>query len=284
MPNRTTTSTRPRDDVQALPIRLDRTIRNQPQQVHGALRAAIIDGLLAAGLRLPSTRALAEQLGVRRNAIVAAYEQLLSDGLAEARHGSGTFVAAELPAPPKSVPVADIAIRTTPHRPFALGFTLTDPSLLQRLASASRRRIMRADVDELGYGDPRGSLHLRTQVAHYLAANRGIRCDPSCIMIVNGTQHGLRLCVEALLKPGCAVWFEDPGYYASRDTLRAAGMKLVPVSIADIIEDDDIGGNAHFHRKAYHELYRRICELMVHREPGSYPHTLASTDLELQTT
>ncbi|MBV8798622.1 MAG: HAD-IIIC family phosphatase [Alphaproteobacteria bacterium] len=60
--------------------------------------------------------------------------------------------------------------------------------------------------------------------------------------------------------------------------------KLVPVSIADIIEDDDIGGNAHFHRKAYHELYRRICELMVHREPGSYPHTLASTDLELQTT
>jgi GntR family transcriptional regulator / MocR family aminotransferase len=231
MTNRATTFRRPRDDVQALPIRLDRAIRSQPQQVHGALRAAIVDGLLVPGLRLPSTRALAEQLGVRRNAIVAAYEQLLSDGLVEAEHGAGTFVAAELPAPPTSAPVADIAIRTTPHRPFALGFTLTDASLLKRLANAGRRRIMQADVDELGYGDPRGSLHLRTQVAHYLAANRGIRCDPSCIMIVNGTQHGLRLCVEALLKPGSAVWFEDPGYYASRDTLRAAGMKLVPVPI-----------------------------------------------------
>ena len=229
--NRATTLTRPRDDVQALPIRLDRAIRNQPQQVHHALRAAIVDGLLAPGLRLPSTRALAEQLGVRRNAIVAAYEQLLSDGLVEAQHGSGTFVAAELPAPPISAPVADIAIRTTPHRPFALGFTLTDSSLLKHLANASRRRIMQAGVDELGYGDPRGSLHLRTQIAHHLAANRGIRCDPSCIMIVNGTQHGLRLCVEALLKPGQTVWFEDPGYYASRDTLRAAGMKLVPVSV-----------------------------------------------------
>jgi len=231
MSNRATTSRRARDGVQALPIRLDRAIRNQPQQVHGALRTAIIDGLLAPGLRLPSTRVLAEQLGVRRNAIVAAYEQLLSDGLAEARHGSGTFVAAELPAPSASAPVADIKVRTTPHRPFALGFTLTDSSLLKRLANAGRRRIVQADVDELGYGDPRGSLHLRTQVAHYLAANRGIRSDPSCIMIVNGTQHGLRLCVEALLKPGCPVWFEDPGYYASRDTLRAAGMKLVPVPI-----------------------------------------------------
>jgi GntR family transcriptional regulator/MocR family aminotransferase len=228
---RATTSTRRRDDVLALPIRLDRAIRSQPQQVHGALRAAIVDGLLAPGLRLPSTRALAEQLGVRRNAIVAAYEQLLSDGLAEARHGAGTYVAAQLPAPPKAAPVASIAVRTTPHRPFALGFTLTDAALLKRLANASRRRIAQASVDELGYGDPRGSEHLRTQVAHYLAANRGIRCDPSCIMIVNGTQHGLRLCIEALLKPESPVWFEDPGYYASRDTLRAAGMTLVPVPV-----------------------------------------------------
>jgi GntR family transcriptional regulator/MocR family aminotransferase len=231
MANRTATSTRSRDDLQTLPIRLDRTIRNQPQQVHGALRAAIVDGLLAPGLRLPSTRALAEQLGVRRNAIVVAYEQLLSDGLVEAQHGSGTFVAAELPAPPTSAPVADITIRTTPHRPFALGFTLTDPALLKHLANAGRRRILQADVEALGYGDPRGSLHLRTQIAHHLAANRGIRCDPSCIMIVNGTQHGLRLCIEALLKPEDTVWFEDPGYYASRDTLRAAGMKLVPVPV-----------------------------------------------------
>jgi GntR family transcriptional regulator/MocR family aminotransferase len=231
MRNAATTSKRRRDDVLALPIRLDRSIRNQPQQVHGALRSAIIDGLLAPGLRLPSTRALAEQLGVRRNAIVAAYEQLLSDGLAEPRHGAGTFVAAELPAPVKPAPAAGITVRTTPHRPFALGFTLTDPPLLKRLASASRLRITRAGVDELGYGDPRGSAHLRTQVARYLAANRGIRCDPSCIMIVNGTQHGLRLCAEALLEPGGAVWFEDPGYYASRETLRAVGMRLVPVPV-----------------------------------------------------
>ncbi|WP_035982423.1 PLP-dependent aminotransferase family protein [Bradyrhizobium sp. STM 3843] len=231
MRNQATTSRRRRDDVLALPIRLDRAIRNQALQVHGALRAAIVDGLLTPGLRLPSTRALAEQLGVRRNAIVTAYEQLLSDGLVEARHGAGTYVAARLPAPAPSAPVAELTVQTTPHRPFALGFTFVDTPLLKRLAAASRRRIAQASRDELGYGDPRGSAHLRTQIAHYLAANRGIRCDPSCILIVSGTQQGLRLCTEALLKPGDRVWFEDPGYYASRNTLRASGMTLVPVPV-----------------------------------------------------
>jgi GntR family transcriptional regulator/MocR family aminotransferase len=129
---------RRRDDVLALPIRLDRAIRSQSQQVHSALRAGIIDGLLAPGLRLPSTRALAEQLGVRRNAIVAAYEALLSDGLVEARHGAGTYVAAELPAPPAAAPMAELDIRIPPRRPFALGVTLVDPVLLKRLAAASR--------------------------------------------------------------------------------------------------------------------------------------------------
>ncbi|MGC2777092.1 MAG: PLP-dependent aminotransferase family protein [Bradyrhizobium sp.] len=226
-----TTTSRCRDNVLALPIRLDRAIRSQSQQVHNALRAGIVDGLLAPGLRLPSTRALAEQLGVRRNAIVAAYEALLSDGLVEARHGAGTYVATALPAPQTAAPVAELAVRIPPRRPFALGFTLVDPVLLKRLAAASRRRIARAGPDELGYGDPRGSLHLRTEVAHYLAANRGVRCDPSCVLIVSGTQHGLRLCIDALLAPGDSVWFEDPGYVASRHTLSTTGAKLVAVPV-----------------------------------------------------
>nr|WP_041756217.1 PLP-dependent aminotransferase family protein [Bradyrhizobium sp. ORS 278] len=230
MQNKATTSRR-RDDALALPIVLDRTIRSQSLQVHGALRSGIVGGLLASGLRLPSTRALAEQLGVRRNAIVAAYEALLSDGLVEARHGAGTYVAARLPTPQTAAPAAELEIRIPQTRPFALGVTLVDPVLLKRLAAASRRRIAQAAPAALGYADPRGSLHLRTQVAHYLAANRGVRCDPSCILIVSGTQHGLRLCIDALLTPGDAVWFEDPGYVASRHTLSTTGTKLVPVPV-----------------------------------------------------
>ncbi|MEO8651516.1 MAG: PLP-dependent aminotransferase family protein [Hyphomicrobiaceae bacterium] len=230
----TTTSPRRRPrrrDATDLPISLDRSLRNQGQQVHAALRAAILDGLLEPELKLPSSRRLAEQLGVRRNVIVSAYEHLFSDGLIEGRHGAGTYVAAQLPARRSMPPLAQFQFSQGARRPFALGFTHADAVLLRRLASSVRRRIATATTDELGYGDPRGSEHLRTRIAQHLAANRGIQCDPSCVVIVSGTQHGIRLCADALLSAGDAVWMEDPGYYAARTTLETAGMKLVPVPV-----------------------------------------------------
>ena len=214
-----------------LPIRLDRSIRIQGQQVHDAIRSAIIDGLLAPGTILPSSRSLAEQIGVRRNTVVTAYERLLSDGLIEARHGAGTYVATELPAPPLAAPAGGNHIEQPKRRAFALGHTYAGSELLRRLAGNVRRRITAAGPDELGYGDPRGSEYLRAQIAHHLATHRGVRCDASCILVVNGTQHGLRLCLDALLSQGDAVWLEDPGYYAARNTLQAAGLRVVPVPV-----------------------------------------------------
>jgi len=214
-----------------LPVQLDASIRSQSGRVHAALRQAIVEGRLAPGLRLPSSRGLADQLALPRNAVVAAYEHLLSDGLAEARHGSGTYVCGRLPAPgsPSQVPAATIT--TGARRPFALGCTDVDASLLRRLAAGIRRHIVTAGPEGLGYGDARGSRHFREQIAAHLAANRGVRCDPEHVVVVSGTQHGIRLCVDALLAPGDAVWMEEPGYYATHATLRAAGMRLVPVPV-----------------------------------------------------
>jgi GntR family transcriptional regulator / MocR family aminotransferase len=220
-----------RRQVQDLPVRLDRSIRNQSRQVHAALMSAIVDGLLSPGLKLPSSRALAEQLKVRRNTVVAAYEHLLSDGLVEARHGAGTYVAAELPSLPSAPPAAAPQLESVQRGAFALGNTRADALLLRRLGSSVRRCIVTATAEELGYGDPRGSARLRSQIAQNLAASRGIRCDPSCVMVVSGTQHAIRLCVDALLSRGDAIWMEDPGYYVARTTLSAAGMNLVPVPV-----------------------------------------------------
>jgi GntR family transcriptional regulator/MocR family aminotransferase len=214
-----------------LPVNLDPSIRNQALRVHAALRSAIIDGLLQPGLKLPSSRSLADQLGVRRNTIVSAYEHLASDGLIDAQHGSGTYVADRLPAQPAAGNSMPVRVTTPRREPFELGHTDVDASILRRLASSSRKRIAAATEDELGYGDPRGSAHLRTQIARHLAASRGVRCDPECIVIVSGTQMAIRLCADALLAPGDRVWIEDPGYYATHATLRAAGMRLVPVRV-----------------------------------------------------
>ncbi|MCA8884802.1 MAG: PLP-dependent aminotransferase family protein [Rhodobacteraceae bacterium] len=214
-----------------LPIRLDPTIRSQALRVHAALRTGILEGLLPAGLKLPSSRALAMQLGMGRNAVVAAYEHLLSDGLVETRQGAGTFVAAGLPAP-QAAPSPPMPPVERPDRgAFALGRTHVEPAFLARLGAAVRRRIAGASLSDLDYGDPRGSAHLRQQIARFLAVHRGIRCDPACIVIVSGTQHGLRLCANALLSPGDPVWVEDPGYDAAKTALTAAGARLIPVSV-----------------------------------------------------
>lgn len=226
-----TTTSNGRRSALDLPISLDPAHGATSDQVRSALRTAIVDGLLAPGLRLPSSRVLADQLQVRRNAVVAAYEHLLSDGLVEARHGSGTFVAAELPMPPVGVAASGLATAVIPRRPFDLGHSYADARLLTQLGNALRRRVVSAGSEELGYGDPRGSPHLRLQIARYLATARGIRCDPECIVVVSGTQHGIRLCLDALLTRGDKIWMEDPGYHAAQRTFRGTGMTMVPVPV-----------------------------------------------------
>jgi GntR family transcriptional regulator / MocR family aminotransferase len=227
----TSTTLKRRNKALDVPLGLDRTIGNQSLQVHASLRGAILDGRLAAGLRLPSSRSLADQLSVRRNAIVGAYELLLSDGLVEARIGDGTYVASLLPTRANQNTPAPFVVPANPRGAFALGQTYSDPVVLRRLASATRRRIASATAAHLSYGDPRGGEELRRQIALYLAASRGIRCDASCILIVSGTQQAVRLCADALLRTGDRVWMEDPGYPATCKTLAAAGMRLVPVPV-----------------------------------------------------
>jgi GntR family transcriptional regulator/MocR family aminotransferase len=225
------TTSRPSSAPLDLPLLLGGAAGSQSSRVHSGLRAAILGGRLAAGLRLPSSRALADQLGLRRNAVVTAYEQLLGDGLVEARTGAGTFVAARLPqgteetsAPPPALPVAG-------QGPFALGRTHPDRALLNQLGRILRRQLAEPDPAHFGYGDPRGSAALRAAIAAHLAASRGIACDPGRIMVTSGTQQGLRLCIEALLRPGDAVWMEDPGYPTARRVLEASGARLMPVPV-----------------------------------------------------
>jgi GntR family transcriptional regulator/MocR family aminotransferase len=214
-----------------LPLRLDETPGPQSARVHQGLRDAILAGRLAPGSRLPASRALAAQLGMRRNTVVGAYEQLLSDGLVEARVGAGTYVADHVPtgpAGPKRARATDMA----PSREvFALGRTGVDALFLNRLRRAVSKRLLTLDPVHLGYGDPRGGRELRERMTEHLAVSRGVRCDPGHIMLVGGTQHGLQLCLGAVLRPGDSAWMEDPGYPAARRVLEAAGARLVPVPV-----------------------------------------------------
>jgi GntR family transcriptional regulator/MocR family aminotransferase len=229
------------------------------EQIYRALRGAILAGRAPAGLRLPSTRALAADLSVSRTTVLAAYEQLLAEGYVVGRHGSGTYVASQLPAAPRAA-ARQAGGDPAPHgggaprlsrwgrwvearRPqrdhdFVLGqaplrfdFRPCVPELEDLPDDAWRRttarRAAQLEGRALDYGDPAGSPALRRELAGYLARARGVRCSPEQVLVVSGVAQALDLSARLFLDPGDAVLLEEPHYPAARHVFEAAGARLV---------------------------------------------------------
>lgn len=234
----------------SIPLILDRAARSPlQQQVCAQLRQAIVDRRLAAGTRLPSTRALALALGVSRTVTSAAYDELFAEGYLEARQGSGTYVGSDLPpllprrrlaldAPPRWLgkappgPWDEAAVSSASQ---AIEFRLGTPSTAS-LPPRVWHETWRAVTHNLlpnAYGPPNGDPALRAALAFYLGRSRGIACEPEDLLITAGATHALDLIARATLTVGAGVGFEEPGYPAARRILQARGGQIVPVPIDD---------------------------------------------------
>lgn len=207
------------------------------RQLYLALRGAILSGALPPGARLPPTRALAQQMGLARNTVVAAYDQLLAEGFIEGRVGAGSFVSRDLPeglepaAPPAAAPPPAPAPDEFSALPFATGRTGWDARSQRIWRALTLRRLAAPDPAMFGYGDPRGSRALREAIAAYLRAARAVRCDPDQVVVTAGAQQAIDLVLRVLVRPGDPVWVEDPCYPALRAALAAAGAGIVPVPV-----------------------------------------------------
>jgi len=228
------------------------------RQLYDELKTALGDGRLPAGTRLPSTRALAEALGLSRNTVLAAFDQLAAEGAVIGRRGGGTRVAPPMPElehpeehrhPPRlrhgrpdrlsvrGKKLAAIRVATTPFdgpvRPFRPGVPAYDAFP----ADEWRRRVAevweRPRASALGYADPAGSPRLREAIAAHARAARAVVCDASQVLVVSGSQQGLDLAARMLLDEGDTAWIEDPGYVGARAAMVAAGAHLVPVPVDD---------------------------------------------------
>src|SRR5580704_801049 len=219
------------------------------RQLAMALRQAIGEGHIGAGARLPSTRALAGDLGLARSTVVGVFEQLAAEGYIAGRPGSGYVVAApltqsessprsELAAPrPLSRHGENLRAYALPPRglprPFELGHAEIDNRFIATWKRLSARVLSGRSRLVWNYGDPQGEPELRRAIADYLAAARGVRCAPEQIVLTSGTQQGLSLIARVLIDRGDAAWVEDPCYRAAVDILRAAEAEIIAVPVDD---------------------------------------------------
>jgi GntR family transcriptional regulator / MocR family aminotransferase len=225
------------------------------QQIYDGFRNAILSGLLRAGDRVPSTRALALDLGVSRLPVLTAYDQLLHEGYLEGRIGSGTFVSVSVPddelrsGPPsqsrqsarQSPRRARVALSAPDPRPGRrdgggmLPFRVSLPALDQfpratwsRLVARHARALTPA---QMAYGDPAGLGSLRAAVAGHLRTARAVRCEAEQVLIVSGSQAALCICASVLLGHGEVVAMEEPGYAGARAALATSGAVVAAVPI-----------------------------------------------------
>jgi GntR family transcriptional regulator / MocR family aminotransferase len=205
------------------------------------------EGRLAAGERLPATRALAAELTVSRTVIKGAYAQLFAEGWIEGRHGSGTYVAdgtqpahahrqqapgsgqATGPAPQASRLAAGPYAEITPGAPPVLDLRPGIPWTASMDPAAWRRAWRSAGVQPPGTAaDPAGIPELRGALTAYLRRARGVRYAPDQLLVTSGVAAGLSLICATVLRPGDLVGVEEPGYPVARAVLAAHGAQVVP--------------------------------------------------------
>ena len=229
--------------------------RQTSAMLYEQIRAAVAEGRLRPGARLPTSRWLAHDLGVSRSTVAAVFGRLVAEGILDARVGDGTYVAdhplggpgpsttpsavdlvrrAPTPAPPaRVVPPVSIDLRT--GRPDTSLFPLT----------AWRRAVREAaEQPPPGYGHPAGLPELRTALAAWVGRTRGLDVDARQVLVTAGAQQAFELCAQILLADGDVIAFEEPGYEPARRSFLAHGCTVQAVRVdrsgmaVDEIADD----------------------------------------------
>ena len=223
------------------------------RQVYRGIRQAALSGALRPGERLPSTRDMAEQLGVSRTVVLLAYDHLLAEGFVTGRGGSGTFVSSGMArnVAPSNRGVARVQLSrygkivsgsiatvntpiprsTIPRYNFIYGRSDLDTFPFAVWRRLLLRQARKGSTKQFDYGSALGNAELREAICAHLRRSRAVVCEPDEVIVVNGSQQALDLVIRVLVDPGDTVALEDPHYDGIREGLRAAGARLRAVPV-----------------------------------------------------
>lgn len=226
------------------------------KQLYERLRRGILSGQLERGMRLPSTRLLASELGISRTTVVLAYDQLVLEGYLQSHVGQGTSVALDLPVPllldqpeqpedaqqPSILRVASrvhelqealsaVHFEGSPRGTYRGGEPAVEQFPYEVWARLIARRARQSLREVAHYQSPAGYFPLREAIATHISMTRGVRCTPEQVILTAGSQGAIDLATRTLLNPGEAVWLENPGYFGARGAMLAAGAHLIPIPV-----------------------------------------------------
>ena len=223
------------------------------RQLHRLLQEAILSHTLAAGTKLPSSRMLADELGIARNTVTNVYEQLALEGYVQTTRGSGTYVTDNAPdeidAHTEFAAMPDaqrhsgalsgrgqrlVAGAGASNRQWG-AFVPGVPDVTAfpaRVWSRLQNKYWRRPHSELmTYSTGGGYLPLRQALAEYLRTARSVRCTPEQIIVTTGIHQSVDLAVRLLSDIGDVCWTEDPCYWGVRTVLQSSGLKLRSIPV-----------------------------------------------------
>ncbi|MEM7476673.1 MAG: PLP-dependent aminotransferase family protein, partial [Planctomycetota bacterium] len=226
-------------------------------QVYHEIRSAILSGRLNGGTRIPSSRILAEQIGVSRTTILSVLDQLIAEGYLTTKQGSGTFVCAEFPLEEEAFNKticrtnesgahaqefskwSHLAQSIEPYsflyagdiQPFRSGLPALDTFPVDQWLRVWRQSWQVAQAPDLWYRSPIGCADLRNQVAKYLSAHRGVKCESDQVILMGGTAQILDLIARLMIEKGDSVFVENPGFTSARQIFTVNGATLKPLLV-----------------------------------------------------
>ncbi len=231
--------TRPVSSTPTLDLGIDRSDREPiQQQIARQIRDMVLQGRLKPEARLPSSRALAEELGVARATVVEAFGQLSGEGYLETRSGSATRVAAELPedllATSPKVPAAKASqpnMKRLPAKPFRAGLVDWEHFPHDEWGRLLGRYWRNPPISLLELHDVFGWPPFRAAIAAHLFEWRGIRCSPEQVIVTAGGMDAFDLIHRATLRAGDQLWLEEPGYATARRVFALGGVKVQNIPV-----------------------------------------------------
>ncbi|WP_428523947.1 PLP-dependent aminotransferase family protein [Roseibium sp.] len=228
------------------------------QQIYRALREAVGQGRLKAGMRLPSSRSFAQQQRISRNTVNTAYELLKAEGIVEVSAGvapvivggtapDGTQIQSSITVPPRGLSKRGNQLAKNlrgdswgqRHEALQPGAPALDIFPYENWARCLRRAVRTVRTPDLLYQHPSGYPALKAILADYLASERGVRATADQILIVPSMQAALAGISQALSDPGDTAWIEDPGYMGARTAFHGAGLNIrgLPVDEYGVLPD-----------------------------------------------